>query len=77
MLSFNKFLYSFGECSYDFVVSSASINKLGEEFIFAISAFTKCWNMLFMFLDLMDFVAPSRSFSNASSSLIVMDSFLI
>ena len=66
MLFFNNFLYSVGKKSYMFVALFAGINKLGEAFAFAISAFTNFWNLLFMFLNLVDFIISSRSFSNAS-----------
>ena len=66
MLFFNNFLYSVGKKSYKCVALFVGINKLGEAFAFAISAFTKFWNLLFMFLNLIDFIISSRSFSDAS-----------
>ena len=52
-----------------FVALSAGIYTLGEAFTFALSAFIKFWDLLFMFLNLMDFTMSSRFFSNASRSL--------
>ena len=48
-------MYSVGKCSYVFVALSAGINKLGEAFVFTLSAFKKFWNSLILFLSLMDF----------------------
>ena len=59
-----------------FVVLSTGINKLGEAFTLAISAYIKFWNLILMFLNLMDFTISSSSFSNASSSLICAGQFL-
>ena len=75
MLLVNNFLYSVGESPYMFVVSSVGINTLGQVLTFVISAFIKFWNLLFMFLILMDFIMSSRSFLNASSSLICAGQF--
>ena len=52
-----------------FFVLSAGINKLSEALTFTISAFIKFWNLLFMFLNLMDFIISNRSFSNVSQGL--------
>ena len=65
-VTFTYFLYSIGASLYILVVLSVGINKLGEVFTFAISAFTKFWNLLFMFLNLMDFIISSTYFSNTS-----------
>ena len=69
VLSLNNFLYSVGETSNMFFVLSAGINKLSEALTFTISAFIKFWNLLFMFLNLMDFIISNRSFSNVSQGL--------